>query len=94
VHWGVATALSFEVQVAAPQRWEPEYVRNTNSSMTSGPPEFDVALFDLALRRKSKASERVLKSTIYNVDYIVNVLRFDFSEFVPGNASTFLRLLP
>jgi hypothetical protein len=69
VHWGVATALSFEVQVAAPQRWEPEYVRNTNSraSMTSWPPEFDVALFDLALRRKSKASERVLKSTIYSV---------------------------
>jgi len=61
VHWGVATALSFEVQVAAPQRWEPEYVRrepeyvrSTNSSMTSGLPELDVALFDLALRRKSK----------------------------------------
>ena len=74
VHWGVATALSFEVQVAAPQRWEPEYVRNTNSSMTSGPPELDVALFDLALQRKSKASERVLKSTIYSDFFVVNVL--------------------
>ena len=46
---------SFEVQVAAPQRWEQEYVRNT--SVTTGPQELDVALFRLAHRRRAGSDE-------------------------------------
>ena len=43
---GCLPCPSFEVQVAAPERWEQEYVRNT--SWTAGPKELDVALFRLA----------------------------------------------
>ena len=48
VEWGIATARSFEVQAAVPQRWESEY--SQDGALLQGPDELDVSRFTLAIQ--------------------------------------------